>query len=299
MNYNEFKDALVSLIKEQLDASYSVTLQSVTKNNGISLDAIVIKTKDTNIAPSLYINHLYPAYQNGESLNNIAMQLIDLNKTYQLNNDFDASYLIDFDKVKDNIVYKLINYEKNKELLSGVPFIEFLDLAIVFYIKVDNKYIQDGFIMINNDILKKWDIDKDTLYSIAKKNTSNIYKIKVTRVFDLIYDRLSDEEKKIFSLDEDYPLFILSNEQICNGAYCLLDTDTLSSLCEMHESSLYIIPSSIHETLFIPEKDTDLDLDYMTAMVRSVNTFDLPEHEYLSDHVYYFDRDEKKLSIAG
>lgn len=300
MNYNEFKDALVSKIQEQLDASYFVSLETIIKNNGVSLDAIVIKHKDFNISPSLYINHLFGAYENGDSsIDEIAKRLIELNYSYQLNSNFDVSVLTDFDKSKDNIIYKLINYEKNIKQLSNVPYIEFLDLAVVFYYKVDNSYIQDGYIMINNDMLSKWGKSKDELYAIAKENTPRMYKVKISRVFDLIFDRLTEEERRIFELEDDFPLFVLSNEQVFNGANCLLDNDTLSSISEMHDSSLYIIPSSIHETLFIPEKESPVDVEYMTEMVKVVNSTELPEHEYLSDHVYFFDRDEKVLSIAG
>lgn len=300
MNYNEFKDALVSKIQEQLDASYFVSLETIIKNNGVSLDAIVIKHKDFNISPSLYINHLFGAYENGDSsIDEIAKRLIELNYSYQLNSNFDVSVLTDFDKSKDNIIYKLINYEKNIKQLSNVPYIKFLDLAVVFYYKVDNSYIQDGYIMINNDMLSKWGKSKDELYAIAKENTPRMYKVKISRVFDLIFDRLTEEERRIFELEDDFPLFVLSNEQVFNGANCLLDNDTLSSISEMHDSSLYIIPSSIHETLFIPEKESPVDVEYMTEMVKVVNSTELPEHEYLSDHVYFFDRDEKVLSIAG
>ena len=38
-----------------------------------------------------------------------------------------------FNNVKDYIVYKVINHDRNKELLSTVPYVNYLDLAIVFY----------------------------------------------------------------------------------------------------------------------------------------------------------------------
>ena len=44
--------------------------------------------------------------------------------------------LSDFEKIKDIIYYKVINYEMNRALLSKIPHFKFLDLAIVFYIIV-------------------------------------------------------------------------------------------------------------------------------------------------------------------
>ncbi|MCQ2536293.1 MAG: DUF5688 family protein [Lachnospiraceae bacterium] len=298
MNYTEFKDALVSSVKEHLDASIRVELRNVTKNNGVSLDAIVIVSDTSNVSPTLYINHLYGAYQNGESLSSIACHLIELNARYKPKTNFDISLITDFEKAKSNLIYKLINFDKNRDLLKNVPHIAFLDLAIVFYYQVPDIHYHDGFILITNDMLTTWGKTKEDVFSISKENTKRLYKISVTKVYDLVCNRLSPEEQAVFEI-ENIPLYILTNIANFNGANCLLDTDTLSSLSDMHESNLFIIPSSIHETLFIPEDENPMDIEYMVDMVKYVNQTELTEQDILSDHIYYFDRLEKKLSIAG
>lgn len=298
MNYTEFKDALVSSVKEHLDASIRVELRNITKNNGVSLDAIVIVSDTSNVSPTLYINHLYGAYQNGESLSSIACHLIELNARYKPRTNFDISLITDFEKAKSNLIYKLINFDKNRDLLKNVPHIAFLDLAIVFYYQVPDIHYNDGFILITNEMLSTWGTTKEDVFSISKENTKRLYKISVTKVYDLVCNRLSPEERAVFEI-ENIPLYILTNIANFNGANCLLDTDTLSSLSDMHESNLFIIPSSIHETLFIPEDENPMDLEYMVDMVKYVNQTELTEQDILSDHIYYFDRVEKKLSIAG
>lgn len=45
----------------------------------------------------------------------------------------DKRYIQDFDLVKDYIVYRLVNPDKNKKLLEDVPHVSFLDLSIVFH----------------------------------------------------------------------------------------------------------------------------------------------------------------------
>jgi len=39
----------------------------------------------------------------------------------------------DLEVAKTRIIYKLINKERNRELLEKAPHVEYLDLAIVFY----------------------------------------------------------------------------------------------------------------------------------------------------------------------
>ena len=45
----------------------------------------------------------------------------------------DMGFFLDYEKMKEKVVYKVIGYERNKELLSKIPHILFLDMALVFY----------------------------------------------------------------------------------------------------------------------------------------------------------------------
>lgn len=43
----------------------------------------------------------------------------------------DIKPYLNFDSVRKNIVYRLINTERNADLLEDIPHMEFLDLSIV------------------------------------------------------------------------------------------------------------------------------------------------------------------------
>ncbi|SUY48789.1 Uncharacterised protein [Lacrimispora sphenoides] len=66
--------------------------------------------------------------------------LEDIISAYKENNDVvlgDMRELLDFSNVRDKVAFKLIQSEKNKELLKDVLYIKFLDLAVVFYLVLD------------------------------------------------------------------------------------------------------------------------------------------------------------------
>ena len=42
-----------------------------------------------------------------------------------------------YEKAKDQIAFRLVNFEKNRELLKGVPYKIFCNLAVVFYYSVN------------------------------------------------------------------------------------------------------------------------------------------------------------------
>ena len=58
---------------------------------------------------------------------------------------------------------------------------------------------------------------------------------------------------------------------------------------EHNYTGLYILPSSIHELIIIPDDGRTNDKDYMKQMVRDINRSELKPEEVLSDNVFYFD----------
>ncbi len=60
---------------------------------------------------------------------------------------------------------KLINYERNRELLKRVPYYRFLDLAIVFLCLVESDSSGTATVLIHNEHLTYWGITRDDLYA--------------------------------------------------------------------------------------------------------------------------------------
>ena len=60
--------------------------------------------------------------------------------------------------------------------------------------------------------------------------------------------------------------------------------------------SFYIMPSSIHEVILIPDT-LDMDIRYMKAMVKEVNGTEVSPDEVLSDNVYRYDIDTDRIEM--
>ena len=61
---------------------------------------------------------------------------------------------LEYENVKDSIVYRLINTEMNRELLDDLPHMEFLDLSVVFCCLVMEEVDNSAFIWIHNIHMK-------------------------------------------------------------------------------------------------------------------------------------------------
>ena len=80
---------------------------------------------------------------------------------------WETSVLQSFSKMQQKIVYKLIHAEENAELLEQIPHVCVLDLAIVFYVLLDVSKSGTATILITDDIVKMWGVEKEKIYNIA------------------------------------------------------------------------------------------------------------------------------------
>lgn len=82
---------------------------------------------------------------------------------------------------------------------------------------------------------------------------------------------------------------VLSNPGGFYGAAHILNRDYLSELSEKCGESMFILPSSKHELILIPESHVP-DPDALYGMVEEVNRTAVLREDYLSDNVYFYDR---------
>lgn len=285
---------------------YRVSVQDVQKNNGLVLTGITILKKDCNIAPTIYLNQVFEQYQEGRTIESISREIIRIYEEHAIHTDFDVSYVTDFAKVQNHICYKLINAKKNETLLNDVPHVVLEDLAIIFYILVSKDLEGTGTITVKNNMLSFWDVDTDTLYKLAILNTQRLFRGTVQSMAsvmtEIISHKLDEESAQEFydmmvGEDDMIPMYICTNADKLNGAGVILYQGLLQEFADRVGSDFYILPSSIHETLLIPV-NSDMDIEYLRDMVRTVNRTEVAPDEILSDSVYYYNRLRDRVEIA-
>ena len=304
MTYQEFKQHVIHAIQTKLGSDTKVILQDVVKNNDLHLDGLTILSEQSNISPTIYLNYYYKQYLHGMSLSVICEDILVRYKCHTPKTSIDIGFFTDFGKVQKNIVFKLINYERNKSLLQNVPHFRFLDLAIVFNCLIQCGSNNYGTILIHYNHLDFWHTTPDDLYALAMENTPLLLGHDLQNMAHVIENLLShDTSTNLNSMfvssndvDDMIPMYVLSSKTKFNGAVCLLYQNLLADIAEKHDSDLYIIPSSIHEILLIPSS-TSTSHAKLSAMVREVNATQVLKEEVLSDHVYYYSRATGKLSM--
>ena len=96
---------------------------------------------------------------------------------------------------------------------------------------------------------------------------------------------------------ESVPMRVLCNAQRVYGATCMIYPGVLGTLAEEAGENLYILPSSVHEILILPESEVE-DEQYLRDMIREVNGTQVEPEEILSDNLYFYDRLKNRVEIA-
>lgn len=292
MNYEEFEKAICEELLTRMEG-IRIQSQKVMKNNSIELKGIAIMEQGSNVSPTIYLEKYYEDYMNGTDIHELAERIEEFHKQKQYKGNLDIKELQNWEKTSSKIFCKLINKDKNKELLKEIPYISWCDLAIVFSILLDKEQEGMATILINNNFCKWWNKSSQELMEVAAQNTIDLFPPMHKPLNEIIKKRLGSMDM-LYNCD-DNNMVVISNEIMSNGAIALLYPDILPKIAEELQSDLYIIPSSVHEWIVMPAFSCNkLEL---LDMVKDVNEKSVLETEFLSNNVYYYDRKKSILHM--
>lgn len=321
MEFLQFAEAVKKGLTEYFGEEAQIMLVPVRKNNGIVLNGIVIREKESAIAPTIYLESFYEEYRKRRSLGEIVLKIIKIYEHSRVERGSNMEFFKEYEKVHKKIYYKLINAGKNKELLKEIPYIPYLDLAIVFYYDCSSEMFGNAAILIKNSHLRMWGVDVYELYKDAVVNTpkNNPYEIKTME--EVMKEILVTNMKKEFEADSvplseecmdrlagqmvkqmeetevQTPMYVLSNTERIHGAACILYGNLLEDVSKKLNDNLYVLPSSVHEMIIIPAAFAGRASE-LKVMVEEINETQVEDEEILSNSVYFFNRSTKKLELA-
>lgn len=294
MEMAQFYDLLEKELAPQLPEGMSMVFTHVRKNNNVIEDGISFTAKGSNISPNIYLSPYLEAYENGRTITDIAKQILHVLKVSVPKADFEVNEFLDYEKVKTRIAYKLINAEKNSELLNLIPYTQYMDLAMVFYYILPPGRIKDehATILIHKTHLDIWKITAEQLKEDALANTPRLLPVDIINMNDVLQRLMGDAGFMPEFAQQEIPMYVMSNTIRQNGAATMAYPGVLDDFAGSIGKNLYIIPSSIHEVILVPESQQPYCFN---TMVREVNSMELDPKEVLADHVYYYDRSDRRI----
>lgn len=305
MKYNEFIEKVASGIRAYFGEETRVEVKKVTKNNGVILDGIIIMNSNETIAPTIYMETFYREYQNGKMIGDIILEIITIYKQNRISGSVNLDFFMKYESVKGRVFQKVINYEKNKKSLENVPHIRFLDLAVVCYYAYMNDFLGNGSIQIEVGHLDQWGISEEELFEDARRNTYEKLGLELKGMDEILIEMLSEkldnedqeETNEILNrMDYEIPMYVMTLRGRYYGAACICYQEYLQTFAKRCKKSFYILPSSIHELILIPDSGREKS-DALQNMVHEVNITHVSEEEQLSDNIYYFNISDNQVSV--
>lgn len=301
LSKTDFMDAvkrnIVNFLPDDVAENVEISETVVVKMNDQKLHGLVIREKGSDAAPTFYMDEMFERYENGENMGELIEELAS---HYGLVDLMPGPPQVDlsWDNVKDKLTVRLLEKSRNREFLANMPYVSAgHGLAVIADINMSEDRSGEWRIAINNNVLESLGVDKERLFSDAMSN-AKIY--DPATLVDMTSALFSPERANL--LDRDEPLapeevggmYVLTNESGSLGAATLFYPDVKEKAAELLGSDYYILPSSVHETILVPD-NPDINAKDLCEMVKQANRTVVDEKDILSDNVYHYSKDDRRL----
>ena len=194
----------------------------------------------------------------------------------------DIPCLKDYEEVKKRLFVRLWNKERLQE--TGTIYEPFQDLYFSCHIDVSDLAGATAFCMVKERYAECLGVDRKQLVADAVDNGTRI-RSALTMPIEAYMARMGAP----VDAEPENHLMIATTEDFLYGASVVMYPGFLERISG--GKNLYLIPSSIHEWLYIEDKGM-FTREELTNLLRSVNSEIVSEEEILSDHLYYYEGKE-------
>ena len=282
MDYIDFRAELVETLSSMAREGEEVFLRQITKNNGIVYDGITLRVPGSNISPTLYIGKMKQDFDEGKgSISDLAAAAARICRSKAVSSRQIENELMDYENFKDRVCFRLVNRERNRVRLQDMPHHDILDLSMIYFFHTESICDLSGTVLIHNFDLSRWDVKEEELYQDALRNTPILEPPETYRLVE--YD--------------GFEIRIFTNKKGLYGAGVMLYEGVLADYAGKWEQDLFVLPSSIHEVLVLPDLGEHTP-EYLKSMVTEVNAVVVADEEVLSDEVYVWRYGSGEIEMA-
>lgn len=295
MNATVFEQELIRALEGRSSGRLHAEMDWIAGNNRARIRVMKLHMGGCRLMPLVYPEDFHQRFEKGEAMEFLADEILDQVEKTSERDDLPEDFFKDFTDVKDRIFCRVINAEKNRQLLREVPHEIQENLAIVYYYEFLEGWMEEATILIRKEHLQLWNRSACEVKNTAWKNTLENRKVKFCKLSQILLEYGMEDSEEM----ERNPLYLLTCEQGGFGAVTAFFPQVLAECSRMLKADLVLLPSSIHEWLLFPVIDEENygSPEELRTMVREINRTQVAEKEVLSDEIYYYDARMDRLSI--
>lgn len=287
---SEFRDYLPPTLKSEI----TVEKSSVIKMNDKKHIGICIRRTGVPIAPNIYLDDMYTAFTMGADFEQLMYKLV---ATYLESlqhspcpSDFEGNDIRDSARCG----LRLLSASRNRRYLSEHVNKDFgLGLVLTADFCIPDNNGGEWRTTISWDLMDEIGIGVEEFFSdIIFSNSINYpamlceFNLEPTNEINRLHDEHIDTGM----------LYVLKTTRHCHGAVAIAYPGVLERIADAFDSSFYVVPSSVHEVIIVPE-DFDVKPEALTAMLVDANETVVAPDDVLSNNLMYYDRGKAELSI--
>lgn len=303
MDYETFKQEFAEDIKEKLSqkgyGEVETNFHNIEKTNQ-NYEAISVVPAGGNIGVNYNIENAFASYEHSGDYEGVLASATGaiasgLDQVPVVN----VNALMNYEIMKEKQSVEVISAEVNEELLAKVPHDRIEDLAVVYRFIMESNEDGRASILVNNDLIERMGVTHEQLRADALENSPEIRPAVIQGMNEVMKEMMGPEAYEMFGIPDDTEemMFIATVPDKNSGAGVLAYQDFMDQAAEKIGGDFFILPSSIHEILLVPD-DGQKGADELKAMVMDVNATQVSPEERLSDNVYHYDSKEHIFELA-
>lgn len=309
MNFEGFVNRVLDQIKEYLPESFQDAELVVRQHEKLNNQYAALTIADVKMAPIINLEDYFYDYEHGRSFDSIMGAISESISMEQPELNFAA--LADFDKAKELLFIRVSSAEKNADYLKNVPHTIVEDMAITYHLKMNMDENGVASAVVAHDNLCMYGVSVEELHQVAIENSEKMFplysfdlneRMRQNFIEDMKRDGMPEE--MIEELLKEFPesgenaMTVVTNDVGVNGAAAIFYPGVMDKIAEMTKGDYFILPSSVHETIVLPDNGA-LTAKELEAMVTEINSTQVEPWDRLTDQVYHYDPIDKIFEKAS
>lgn len=300
-NYELFIKQLINGIHDITD----IPLENIkfTNKEGDRLNITFAEHDDAYEVRSVHVDEVYKAYHEGAKLNAIINYFSNDVLHAKNYNIYDKTKtLMNYDTAKSRLFVRLLNCDRNADVLKNVVHKTLDDIAFTVCAIVDDNREDLISTKVLKSMVEKWDKNEDDIFNEAIKNTYYLTPPRIYKWEGVLCDEsyagdsfMNDED--VCNLDKSFNGDILSTTRKTNGAIAVFLPGVAEKISEMLNSDFYMVFTSIHEVM-IHSTGSGVDPKNLKLVLRDTLLWVTPSSDYLTEKIYKYNRRTHKFECV-
>ena len=303
MDYETFKQEMTEDLKQRLYErgieDVEMSFHNVEKANQ-HYESLTVRQEGSNVGVNFNIENTFAEYEHtGDYAGVLAESTHAIMQGLENVPSVDTSELTNYEAMKEKLSIEVISAETNAELLTKIPHESMEDMAVVYRFVLESNDTGRASILVTNDMIDHMGVTHEQLKADALENAPEIRPAVIQGMSEVMREMMGPEAFEMFGLPEEQEemMYVATVPDKNSGAGVLAYQDFMDQAAEKLGGDFYILPSSIHEILLVPDNG-DKAADDLRDMVREVNATQVSPEEKLTDNVYHYDSKEHIFELA-